>query len=165
MLICGGFDFVCSYESCEDWLVVDIDLLFLSVVEDVVEFGDDVCFIGGCGVQVCVKLDVLLCCFINLVDNVVKYGGGVEFVLCGDGGVSYFDIIVIDCGFGIFEDQVVCMFELFVCGIVFDGCVIGIGIGFIIVKVQVEIFGGWLIFVNWDQSGLQVIVCILINLF
>lgn len=80
-------------------------------------------------------------CLINLIENVVKYGlDGLLIVVVVKCDLLGFLLLVMDEGFGLFEGEEVCIFEMFVCIEGFD-CKGGIGLGLVIVKGFVEVMG------------------------
>lgn len=157
VLVCEGLELVCSVESVEQCVVLDLDLLLESIVEDVVEGGGDVVFEGGSGLVLMLCLLVMYCLFFNLVDNVVMYVQWVWVWVECSGGVII--VVVVDDGLGLVEEQLEVVFDLFVWVEILCLCQIGgVGLGLIIVCVLVEKDGVWLWLCNWVEGGLEVVV-------
>ncbi|WP_150293849.1 sensor histidine kinase [Sphingobium estronivorans] len=113
-LVREGLDLAASTESQEDWSVIDMDSLLISMAEDAQDLGAPVRFLSGCGGTVRVKPNALTRCIANLVDNAVKYGGSADIRCKRQAGRVLID--VRDHGAGIPQDQLDQMFEPFTRG-------------------------------------------------
>lgn len=102
----------------------------------------------------------LKCMFVNLIGNVICYGGGDVEVYSGmeDGEIC---VWVVDCGVGLIEIEMYDLFELFVWGDQ-SRIIIGFGLGLVIVKCIVDMYYGWVWLQNREGGGLEVIVMFLV---
>lgn len=156
-LVREGLDLAASTETQEEWSIIDIDSLLISMVEDAQDLGAPLRFTGGCGRAVRVKVNALTRCIGNLVDNAIKYGGSAEIGCSRRGGRVL--IHVRDRGPGIPSDQLDQMFEPFTRGAAGQpGGRPGTGIGLTIARSLALTFGGSVRLVNAEDGGLVAII-------
>lgn len=156
-LVREGLDLASSADSGEDWSMVDIDSLLVSLAEDAEEFGNDVRFIGGSGGVVRTKPNALTRCLANLIDNAVKYAGSAEIGCRRDHGRLI--ISVRDHGPGIAPELLEKMFEPFTRGDPSQpGGRAGTGIGLTIARSQAMTFGATVRLGNAPGGGLLAVV-------
>lgn len=152
-LVREGLDLASSTESREDWSVIDIDSLLMSMAEDAQDLNQPVRFAGGCGGTVRVKPNALMRCIGNLVDNAVKYGGSARISCARSGGRLL--IQVCDEGPGIPPDQIEQMFEPFTRGAQGQpGGRHGTGIGLTIARALAMSFAASVRLRNSEDKGL-----------
>ncbi|MPT47311.1 MAG: HAMP domain-containing protein [Sphingobium sp.] len=157
VLVEEGLDLASSAETQENWEVIDIDSLLLSIAEDAEELGQPVRFGSGCGGRARVKVMALSRCIGNLVDNAVKYGNSAE-ISCSraDGRI---EISVRDHGPGIEEHKLDAMFEPFTRGMAGQpGGRSGTGIGLTISRMLAMTFNGTVHLENMTDGGLRAII-------
>jgi signal transduction histidine kinase len=150
-LVRDGLDYARSVESTEPWSVVDLDSILSSIAEDASEFGADVQFLSGCGVEIKTKPNALQRCVTNLVDNSIKYAGNAELsseIIDGELRVS-----VSDRGPGIPDAEIDRMLMPFQRS---EGNSeqSGSGLGLAIVVAQGKTFGAALELKNREPRGL-----------
>ncbi len=152
-LVREGLDLANSTEVQEDWAMIDIDSLLVSIAEDAAELGHKVRFIKGCGGMVRVKPNALTRCIGNLLDNAVKYGGDAELMCSRKEG--HILISVRDHGPGIEEAELDKMFEPFTRGVAGQpGGRSGTGIGLTIARTLALTFDGAVQLSNAEGGGL-----------
>lgn len=152
-LVREGLDLASSTEAREEWSVLDIDSLLVSMAEDAQELDAPVRFISGCGGTVRVKPNALTRCIANLVDNAVKYGGHADISCARVGGRVL--IHIRDSGPGIPSDQLDQMFEPFTRGASGQpGGRHGTGIGLTIARALALSFEASVRLRNADEGGL-----------
>ncbi|MGS0743127.1 ATP-binding protein [Glaciimonas sp. GG7] len=110
-----GLDLARSMDSAEAMQLLDIDSLLDSVCADAADAGQDVTLTGQTRASIMAQPNALRRCFINLVDNAVKYGhfARLDIMRDGIGDQSCIVIRVRDGGAGIPEDQLAAVFEPF----------------------------------------------------
>lgn len=152
-LVREGLDLAASTESQEEWSVIDIDSLLMSIVEDGQDLGAPIRFMGGCSGTARVKPTALSRCIANLVGNAIKYGGSAEISCTRQGGRLF--IHVRDRGPGIPPDQLDKMFEPFTRGAAGQpGGRPGTGIGLTIARSLALSFEGSVKLANAQSGGL-----------
>lgn len=152
-LVREGLDLASSTESREDWSVIDIDSLLVSMAEDAQDLDQPVRFSSGCGGTVRVKPNALMRCIGNLVDNAVKYGGSAEISCTRAAGRLM--IHVRDDGPGVPPDQIEQMFEPFTRGAEGQpGGRHGTGIGLTIARALAMSFEASVRLRNGEERGL-----------
>lgn len=108
-LIREGLDLARSSETTEPFVVLDLDSLLQSLVEDEAGAGRDAVFLGGAGRDIRVRAQALRRCLVNLIDNAIAYGDRAEVAAVGtEGAVT---ITVRDHGPGIPESQLEAVFD------------------------------------------------------
>ncbi|MHB8286962.1 MAG: ATP-binding protein [Caulobacteraceae bacterium] len=158
-LVRDGLDLARSSEIREPWSVVDIDSILSSVAEDASEFGADVRFVSGCGVQARVKPNALARCVNNLVDNAVKYAGDAE--LSSERVGQDLVIRIRDHGPGIAEAALEEAFAPFRrLGAAREGSKDGVGLGLAIARAQAQTFGAKLSLASHAAGGLEASILI-----
>ena len=156
-LVREGLDLAASTETQEEWSVVDIDSLLISMAEDAQDLGASLRFTGGCGGTVRVKPNALTRCIGNLVDNAVKYGGSAEISCARQQGRLIVE--VRDRGPGIPSDQLDQMFEPFTRGAAGQpGGRPGTGIGLTIARSLALTFEASVRLANAEDGGLTAII-------
>jgi signal transduction histidine kinase len=156
-LVREGLDLAESTESQEDWSVIDIDSLLISMAEDAQDLGAPVRFRSGCGGTVRVKPNALTRCISNLVNNAIKYGGSADISCARQGGRVLIE--VRDHGPGIPHEQIDQMFEPFTRGAAGQpGGRPGTGIGLTIARSLALSFEASVRLVNADGGGLAAII-------
>ena len=152
-LVREGLDLASSADSGEEWSMVDIDSLLISLAEDAKEFGNDVRFVGGCGAVVRIKPNALTRCLSNLIDNAVKYAGSAEIGCRRDQGRLV--ISVRDYGPGIAPELLEKIFEPFTRGDPGQpGGRAGTGIGLTIARSQAMTFSATVRLTNAPGGGI-----------
>jgi signal transduction histidine kinase len=104
-----GLELARSTGRDENAVLLDIDSLIHSIVEDEREAGHVASFDVAAGCDWRCQPQMLRRCIQNLVDNAVLYGGGAHLSTHRDAGGL--DILVRDFGPGIPEDQLEAVFE------------------------------------------------------
>ena len=156
-LVREGLDLAASTEAEEEWSVIDIDSLLVSLVEDAQDLGAPLRFVGGCGGTLRVKPNALTRCIFNLLDNAIRYGGSTEIGCIRQGGRVL--IHVRDHGPGIPADQLDQMFEPFTRGAAGQpGGRPGTGIGLTITRSLALTFGASIRLCNAEDGGLIAII-------
>ncbi len=151
-LVRAGLDLARSSESAEPWAEVDVDSLLSALAEDAAEFGSEVRFTGGCAAHARVKLNALLRCLNNLIENAVKYAGDAELA-CERAGADL-QITVRDHGPGIPEAAVDGAMEPLTRLQAEGRARPGTGIGLTIARAQAQTFGASLSLRNHPEGGL-----------
>lgn len=156
MFVCEGLVYVCSvYGDGEKFLCIDVGLFVESLVYDYQDIGKFVMLEQYVIGVIVMCLYVLCCVLINLIDNVIKFGGVVEVSVCCDGDVVVIE--VCDCGLGILEDKFDVVLQLFVWLENLCSCEMGgMGLGLVIVQQLVVVVGGGLMLCNCEGGGLVV---------
>ncbi len=146
-----GLDLARSGESGEEWVVVNLNSLLLSLADDANECGQAVCFFDGPQLRVRVRPDALKRCLMNLLDNATKYGGSAD-ISCVQ---VEKDIIVSirDHGPGLSDELLRRVFEPFVRGGSGKSSGDGTGIGLTIAKAQAGAIGGRVALTNHPDGG------------
>jgi signal transduction histidine kinase len=108
-LIREGLDLARSSETTEPFVVLDLDSLLQSLVEDEAGAGRNAVFLHGAGRDVRVRAQALRRCLVNLIDNAIAYGDRAEVSAAEDGGDLV--ITVRDHGPGIPEGQLEAVFD------------------------------------------------------
>lgn len=156
-LVREGLDLAASTESAEEWSVIDIDSLLVSMVEDAQDLGAPLRFSGGCGGTVRVKPNALMRCVTNLLDNAIRYGESAEIGCTRQAGRLL--IHIRDRGPGLAPDQLDQMFEPFTRGAASQpGGRPGTGIGLTIARSLALTFEGSVKLVNAAEGGLIAII-------
>lgn len=153
-LVAEGLALAQSGESADDWVMLDMESLLASMVEDMTDAGlGQVTLVQIDPVEVKVKPDALYRCLQNLIDNALRYGDQAR-IDCRQQG-DRIVISVSDAGPGIPEALLDQMFEPFVRG---DSSrsrrTGGTGIGLTIARAQASTFGASLSLANAAQGGL-----------
>lgn len=131
--------------DCQFILVVYVDIVFVYYVCD---------------------LCLLVCVLFNLICNVVCYVGNIIIICVEVGFVGVLCLMVEDDGFGIFELDCVCVFELFLCLDVSCDCYIGgFGLGLVIVWCIVLVYGGDVCFDVVMLGGVCFVVLLFVMMF
>lgn len=156
-LIQEGLDLARSAEQGEPAVVVDLESLVVSLVEDESDAGRPVVFTGGATQDVRVRPAALRRALANLIDNAVRHGGGAEVAVDARGGTVI--IHVRDSGPGIPADQLDAVLEPFVrledsrsreTG--------GAGLGLAIARTLLGQNGAALALANRPEGGLDAVV-------
>lgn len=156
-MVRDGLDLARSSESSEDWSEVDIDSILSSIAEDAVELDQNVRFSGGSNAHVRVKLNALIRCLDNLVDNALKYAGD-AVLSCRFEGQDLL-IEVRDHGPGISGSRIEEAMKPFSrAGRKPGNGPAGTGIGLTIARAQAETFGASLTLSNHPEGGLLAII-------
>ncbi|WP_343616618.1 ATP-binding protein [Novosphingobium sp.] len=153
-LVTEGLALARSGESADDWVMLDMESLLASMVEDMTDAGLGEVTLGHVDpVEVRVKPDALHRCLQNLIDNALRYGGQARLDCRQEEGRIV--ISVTDAGPGIPEALLDQMFEPFVRG---DSSrsrrTGGTGIGLTIARAQAATFGASVSLANAAQGGL-----------
>lgn len=153
-LVTEGLALARSGESSDDWVMLDMESLLASMVEDMTDAGLGEVTLGNVDcVEVRVKPDALHRCLQNLIDNALRYGGQARLD-CRQQD-DQIVISVTDAGPGIPAALLEQMFEPFVRG---DSSrsrrTGGTGIGLTIARAQASTFGAFLSLTNASQGGL-----------
>lgn len=77
-LIDEGLELARSAETSEPRVMLDLDSLLESLVEDAVDAGGNASFVQGCGIVLPLRPLAARRLFSNLIDNALKYGGSAE---------------------------------------------------------------------------------------
>ena len=77
-LIDEGLELARTAETAEPNVMLDLDSLLESLVEDAAEAGAEARFVNGCGAVLPLRALATRRMFANLIDNAVKHGGSVE---------------------------------------------------------------------------------------
>ena len=77
-LIDEGLELARTAETAEPNVMLDLDSLLESLVEDAADAGADARFLSGCGAVLPLRPLATRRMFANLIDNAVKHGGSVE---------------------------------------------------------------------------------------
>lgn len=153
-LVTEGLALARSGESADDWVMLDVESLLVSMVEDMNDAGLGEVTLGQVDpVEVRVKPDALHRCLQNLIDNALRYGGQAQLdCRQQEEGIV---VSVTDAGPGIPEALLDQMFEPFVRG---DGSrsrrTGGTGIGLTIARAQASTFGASVSLLNAEEGGL-----------
>lgn len=102
---------------------------------------------------------------INLLENVYKYVGvWVSIGICVEVDVWQLLLEVWDNGSGILVGQEQIIFDKFVCGNK-ELVISGVGLGFVICQVIVDVYGGIIFVSNWFEGGVLFCVILLGEMF
>lgn len=111
-LIDEGLELARSADTAESNVMLDIDSLLGSLVEDAAEAGADARMSRGCGAVLPLRALATRRMFANLIDNAVKHGGSAEVTAeRTDGGVR---VLVRDRGPGLAQEMLDRAFDPFV---------------------------------------------------
>jgi len=141
----------------EPAVLLDLDSLLASLIEDEVDAGRHVQLLYGCGCDVLARPQSLRRCLANLIDNALKYAGSAT--VAAECNADEVDIHVLDNGPGLPPDQLEQVFEPFVrietsrsreTG--------GTGLGLTIARSLAHQNGGRLCIKNRSSGGLDVIL-------
>lgn len=108
-LIREGLDLARSADTTERFVVLDLDSMLESLVEDEAGAGRRAVFIQGAGRDVKVRAQALRRCLANLIDNAIAYGDSAEVSAAAQGGSIA--VRVRDHGPGIAPDKLEAVFE------------------------------------------------------
>jgi signal transduction histidine kinase len=108
-LIREGLDLARSADTTERFVVLDLDSMLESLVEDEAGAGRKAVFLKGAGRDVRVRAQALRRCLANLIDNAIAYGDSAEVSARADGGNII--VRVRDHGPGIAPDKLEAVFE------------------------------------------------------
>jgi len=156
-LIDEGLELARSAETSEPRVMLDLDSLLESLVEDAAEAGGDAVFEGGCGAVMQLRPIAIGRLFSNLIDNALKHGGSATVSATSAGGAV--TVRVRDRGPGVPEDMLEKVFDPFVrvensrsrqTG--------GAGLGLTIARTLAEKNGATLSVRNHPEGGLEAIV-------
>jgi len=111
-LIDEGLELARSADSAESNVMLDLDSLLGSLVEDAADAGADARFLGGCGAVLPLRALATRRMFANLIDNAVKHGGSVEVTV--ERTLAGVRVLVRDHGPGLPEGMLERAFEPFV---------------------------------------------------
>jgi signal transduction histidine kinase len=156
-LVDEGLELARSAETSEPKVMLDLDSLLESLVEDAVDAGGNAVFEQGCGAVMQLRPLAIGRLFSNLIGNALKHGGSARVSAVKIGG----DVIVRvrDSGAGLPEDMLEKVFDPFVrvessrsreTG--------GAGLGLTIARTLAEKNGATLKLRNHPEGGLEAIV-------
>jgi signal transduction histidine kinase len=156
-LIDEGLELARSAETSEPKVMLDLDSLLESLVEDAVDGGGNAVFEQGCQAVMQLRPLAIGRLFSNLIDNALKHGGSARVAAVKSGG----DVIVRvrDSGAGLPEDMLEKVFDPFVrvessrsreTG--------GAGLGLTIARTLAEKNGATLKLRNHPEGGLEAVV-------
>ena len=157
-LIDEGLELARSADTSEPRVMLDLDSLLGSLVEDAVDAGSEATFAQGCEAVLPLRPLAARRLFSNLIDNALKYGGSAAVTAERTGA----DIVVRvrDRGPGLPPDMMERVFEPFVrvedsrsrqSG--------GVGLGLTIARTLAEKNGATLTLRNHPDGGLEATVC------
>jgi signal transduction histidine kinase len=156
-LIDEGLELARSAETSEPRVMLDLDSLLESLVEDAADAGGDAVFEGGCGAVLQLRPLAIGRLFSNLIDNALKHGGSAAVSATKTNGTV--TVRVRDRGPGVPEDMLEKVFDPFVrvetsrsrqTG--------GAGLGLTIARTLAEKNGATLSVRNHPEGGLEAIV-------
>jgi signal transduction histidine kinase len=156
-LIDEGLELARSAETSEPRVMLDLDSLLESLVEDAVDAGGEAVFEGGCGAVMQLRPLAIGRLFSNLIDNALKHGGSAAVSAASSGGAV--TVRVRDRGPGVPEDMLEKVFDPFVR--VEDSRsrqTGGAGLGLTIARTLAEKNGATLSVRNHPEGGLEAIV-------
>jgi signal transduction histidine kinase len=156
-LIDEGLELARSAETSEPRVLLDLDSLLESLVEDAVDAGGDAVFEGGCGAVMQLRPLAIGRLFSNLIDNALKHGGSAAVSATSAGGVV--TVRVRDRGPGVPVEMLEKVFDPFVR--VEDSRsrqTGGAGLGLTIARTLAEKNGATLSVRNHPEGGLEAIV-------
>jgi signal transduction histidine kinase len=157
-LIDEGLELARSAETSEPRMMVDLDSLLGSLVEDAVDAGGKATFERGCGAVLPLRPLAARRLFANLIDNALEYGGSAAVTATREG--AEVSVRVRDRGPGLPPDMIERVFEPFVrvedsrsrqSG--------GVGLGLTIARTLAEKNGATLTLRNDPSGGLEATVC------
>jgi signal transduction histidine kinase len=156
-LIDEGLELARSAETSEPRVMLDLDSLLESLVEDAVDAGGNAVFEQGCQAVLLLRPLAIGRVFSNLIDNALKHGGSATVsASCVGGEVS---VRVRDRGEGVPEDMLEKVFDPFVR--VEDSRsrqTGGAGLGLTIARTLAEKNGAVLTLRNHPEGGLEALV-------
>ena len=156
-LIDEGLELACSAETSEPKVLLDLDSLLESLVEDAVDAGGDAVFERGCQAVMQLRPLAIARLFSNLIDNALKHGGSAAVSAFSSAGEV--SVLVRDHGPGVPEDMLEKVFDPFVrvdssrsrqTG--------GAGLGLTIARALAEKNGATLTLRNHPEGGLEATV-------
>jgi signal transduction histidine kinase len=157
-LIDEGLELARSAETSEPRMMVDLDSLLGSLVEDAVDAGGAATFEQGCGAVLPLRPLAARRLFANLIDNALEYGGSAAVTATREG--ADVSVHVRDRGPGLPPDMIERVFEPFVRG---DDSRSrqsgGVGLGLTIARTLAEKNGATLTLRNSPDGGLEATVC------
>jgi len=153
-LVRQGLEYHRGSEVEEPMVVLRLDSLLESVIDDASEGGADVKFIERANCDVEARPEALRRCFSNLIDNALKYGGQAEvYVRQEDDRVH---VHIRDRGPGIPDDKIEAVFQPF-CRLD-ENVSGGVGLGLTIARNMAQLNNGDLQISNGAGGGLDVVV-------
>lgn len=158
VLIREGLDLARTAESAEAAVLIDLNSLLQSIVEDAADAGQDVRLVESVPADVRGRPEALRRVLLNLVDNALKYGGSADITAerMGPGGVT---VRIRDHGPGLPPEQLETVFDPFVrleqsrsrtTG--------GSGLGLTIARMLAEKDGAMLTLRNHPEGGAEAIL-------
>jgi signal transduction histidine kinase len=111
-LIDEGLELARSAETAEPRVMLDLDSLLESLVEDAVDAGANAEFTAGCGAVLPLRPLAARRMFANLIDNALKHGGSVAVSATRSGDTV--DVLIRDRGPGLSEEMLERAFDPFV---------------------------------------------------
>jgi signal transduction histidine kinase len=153
-LIDEGLELARSAETAESCVLLDLDSLLESLVEDAADAGAQAEFTAGCGAVLTLRPLATRRMFANLIDNAVKHGGSVAVsaMRAGDGVA----VIVRDHGPGLPEDLLERAFDPFVrAENSRSRATGGTGLGLTIARMLAHKSGATLTLRNHPEGGLE----------
>jgi signal transduction histidine kinase len=156
-LIDEGLELARSAETSEPKVMLDLDSLLESLVEDAVDAGGNAVFEQGCQAVMQLRPLAIGRLFSNLIDNALKHGGSARVAAVKIGG----DVVVRvrDSGGGLPEEMLEKVFDPFVR---VEGSrsreTGGAGLGLTIARTLAEKNGATLKLRNHPEGGLEAIV-------
>jgi signal transduction histidine kinase len=111
-LIDEGLELARSAETAEPSVMLDLDSLLESLVEDAVDAGGAAEFTGGCGAVLQLRPLATRRMFANLIDNALKHGGSAAVSATQDDGQVH--VVIRDRGPGLSEALLERAFDPFV---------------------------------------------------
>lgn len=156
-LIAEGLELARSADTSEPPVMLDLDSLCQSVVEDAADAGGNAVFEGGCGVVMPLQPLALRRLLSNLIDNALKYGGSAVVSMAQEQGAVC--LRVRDRGPGLPPDMLSRVFDPFFrleasrsrqSG--------GTGLGLTIARTLAAKNGGTLVLRNHPDGGLEATV-------
>lgn len=156
-LIDEGLELARSAETSEPRVMLDLDSLLESLVEDAVDAGADAVFERGCGTVMQLRPLVVRRLFSNLIDNAIKYGGCA--IVSADRAGREVSVRIRDRGPGLPPEMMEKVFDPFVrvetsrsreSG--------GAGLGLTIARKLAAASGATLTLHNGPEGGLEAVV-------
>jgi signal transduction histidine kinase len=156
-LIDEGLELARSADAAEPRVMLDLDSLLESLVEDAVDAGGIATFEGGCGAVLPLRALAARRLFSNLIDNALKYGGSASVSASRTG--NEISVRIRDHGPGLPPDMMERVFAPFVrvedsrsrqSG--------GVGLGLTIARTLAERDGATLTLRNHPEGGLEATV-------
>jgi signal transduction histidine kinase len=156
-LVDEGLELARSAETSEPRVMLDLDSVLESLVEDAADAGGDASFEQGCQAVMQLRPLATSRLFSNLIDNALKYGGSATVSATSEGGAV--SVRVRDRGPGLPEDMLEKVFDPFVR--VDDSRsrqTGGAGLGLTIARTLAEKNGATLTLRNHPEGGLEAVV-------